>query len=211
MDYAHLAALVAEQAEQADAAWTWEATATIIQAVATVVALIGVGVTFLYSARAEKRERAKAHVDAEAQRMEAERTAAAAERSERAAALSIDTLARIADAVEAVARKEWGAQGILPPMHGRVRWSIQALSYAQYLLVNEGDSTAYNVRLITDPTLDLEDVGEGKVVRPGDAIPFLAVMTYDTRDRTLTVEWSASDEDDAARDQWRYPLPMGPA
>lgn len=57
--------------------WTWEATATIIQAVATVVALAGVAITFIFAWRAEKREADRA-------REEATRADASAERAERA-------------------------------------------------------------------------------------------------------------------------------
>lgn len=191
--------------------WTWEATATIIQAVATIVALAGVGVTFYYSLRAERREHARTQEEAKRAREEAERSEASAQRAERAAALSIDTLARIAEAVEGLASKSFNASAIPEPEPERVRWSLEHFNGDMYMLRNVGTATAFKVALSADPTLMVpRGFPETQNLRPDDSLTFMALTTMGTRDRTIQVEWSVSDKPDAETDVWRYPLPPRP-
>ena len=44
-------------------------------------------------------------------------------------------------------------------------------------------------------------------VRPDEAIEFFAFRSLATRDSTITVTWSDSDDPAADRQEWRYPLP----
>lgn len=188
--------------------WTWEAAATIIQAVATLAALVGVAITFVFSARSEGRDREKAHADAEAQRAEAERASAAAERSERAAALSIDTLARIATAIENMAAPTVAnvTHSIVTP--SKVRWSLTQTGKNAYRLTNDGNAAAYAVTVTAHETLLLSGLpGEPRTLHEGEALAFAAFRGLGTRDSTITVSWAVSDEPDAHREQWRYPLP----
>lgn len=194
------------------AAWTWEATATVIQAVATVVALVGVAVTFFFSYRAERRERVRAQAEAARTREEAKRADAAAERSERAAALSIDTLERIAEAVEAVAAKDSGRTGLLPGAPpARVRWVLRHFNGDTYMLQNVGNATAFDVCLSADASmLTPGGLPTADVMRPDDSVTFMAVLTMGTRDSTIAVEWADAEGRDAERQSWRYPLPPRP-
>lgn len=188
--------------------WTWEATATIIQAVATVVALAGVAVTFYYSLRAERREHARTQAEAQRAREEAERSEASAERAERAAALSIDVMSRIADAVEELSQKEFAATVLSPAEPKRVRWSLKRFDRDTYILTNDGNVTAHNVTITVDETLHtVGTLPQRQDMRPDDSITFMALVTMATRDTTVTVKWSASESEGAAVDTWRYPLP----
>lgn len=190
--------------------WTWEATATIIQAVATVVALAGVGVTFYYSLRAERREHARTQVEAQRAREDAERSEASAERAERAAALSIDTMGRIAEAVEALSKKEFGASVLPESPPERVRWSLEHFNGDTYMLRNIGNATAFNVQVLADPTLMTGgELPTGQDLRPDDSVTFMALASMGTRDKTITVKWSTGPEA-AEEDVWRYPLPPRP-
>ncbi|MBW1639562.1 hypothetical protein G3H63_10840 [Microbacterium resistens] len=200
----------------ADVGWTWEATATIIQAVATVVALAGVGITFFYSLRSERREHEKTRAEAQhaaeqnqLAREEAERSQASAERAERAAALSIDTMGRIADGIEALVRSGFPSAGpIMEPK--RVRWSLRHFNGDTYILTNDGNQVACDVRVTADPTLMTPgELPEPQDMRPNDSVTFMAAATLGTRDKTITVTWRGG-ADDADEDVWRYPLPPRP-
>lgn len=204
------AVVVFVAAKQAEG-WTWEATATIIQAVATIIALAGVAVTFIYAARAEKRERQRAEAELALAKDQADRSSASAERAERAATLSIDTLARIAGAIESLADKGLGST-VLPVLGSqRVRWTLEHFQGDTYILTNVGTATAHNVRVSADPTLMLADqLPAAASMRPDDTVTFMAARTMDTRDSTITVTWADSDGPGAADDVWRYPLPPRP-
>lgn len=181
-----------------DQGWSWEATGTI-------VALIGVAVTFVFSYLGERRQRRLAED-------EARRTDAAAERSERAAALSIDTMERIAEAIEAVAAKDFSSPTLIPGgPPARVRWSLTHFQGDRYMLQNTGTATAYRVQVRADESLVMNGQipGEGDL-RPDDSVTFMAIVTFGTRDTTITVEWFDSEEPDADREVWRYPLPPRP-
>lgn len=194
-----------------DPGWSWEATATIIQAVATIVALGGVAVTFFFSYRAERRERLRAQAEAARGREDAERADAAAERSERAAALSIDTMGRIAEAVEAVAAKDFGATTLIPvEPPAKVRWSLRHSKGDTYLLTNIGNATAHAATVAADQSLILNKPPTGVTVNPGEGVTFMALAHGGTVDRTITVTWASSEAEDAPRESWRYPLPPRP-
>lgn len=188
--------------------WTWEATATIIQAVATVVALAGVGVTFYYSLRAERREHARTQVEAQLAREDAERSEASAERAERAAALSIDTMGRIAEAVEALGERGIAATVVPVAEPKRVRWSLGHHQNDAYILTNIGTSPAFDVRVTADPTMLTRRLPSAATIQPGEGVTFVATATMGTRDRTITVEWSSAEGD--VTESWRYPLPPRP-
>lgn len=181
--------------------WTWEATATIIQAVATVVALAGVAITFIFAWRAEKREADRA-------RDEATRADASAERAERAAALSIDTMARIAEAVEALVEKDAVTATVLPAVvPDRVRWALGHHQNDAYILKNTGTAVAFDVTVSADPTMILRNPPKAATIQPGEGVIFVAAATMGTRDRTITVEWSSEQ---GRAESWRYPLPPRP-
>jgi len=168
-----------------------------IEAVATIVALVGVAVSFVFSFLAERRERKRT---AE----EASRADASAERASRSAALTIDAMERIAAAIEQLQQ-----QGIRTsaPEH-RVRWSLTHFRGDTYMLQNVGTATAYRVHVSADESLLTPgELPDDRDMRPDESSTFLAALTYDTRDDTITVEWSTSDEPAAERQTWRYPLP----
>lgn len=193
------------------AGWSWEATATIIQAVATVIALAGVAITFVYSLRAERREHERTQAEAQRAREDAERSDASASRAERAAALSIDTMARIADAIEKLAAGSNAASVLPAPVPKRVRWSLNPVDGGGYELTNTGTATARAVRLSADPTLSIADgFPDEHDMHPDASETFTAHPTPSTRDRTITVEWSDEEGPDAEREVWRYPLPPRP-
>lgn len=181
--------------------WTWEATATVIQAVATVIALLGVIITFLLALRAERREREKAHADAE-------RADAGAERAERAAALSIDTLTRIAEAIEDLTGRQ--SPGLRPgtaSSRGRVSWTLRTSVPGAFRLENTGSETASAVQVSADPTLPISGLPLPGDIAAGEGVEFRAQRTAQTRDATITVTWSDSADADGPRQTWKYPLP----
>lgn len=192
-----------------------EAVATIIQAVATIVALAGVAITFVYAARSEKRDLEKAREEsrrAEAEnrlaREEARRSEASAERAENAAALSIDALEKIARGIESLADARSGAASLLPLESQRVRWTLDHFQGDTYILTNVGSLTARDVQVTADPTLMTPgELPMAQDMRPDDSVTFMAVATFGTRDKTITVEWS---DEDGERESWRYPLPPRP-
>jgi hypothetical protein len=198
---------------QESTGWTWEATATLIQAVATVVALTGVGVTFYFSYRAEKRERVRVQAESARTRLEAERADAAAERSERAAALSIDTMERIAEAIENVGRGRFAVATVgAAAEHPRVRWSLRHFENDAYLLENVGTATAQDVTISAHESLRLYGLPQrepGPVsapsVGPDAVVNFMASASYGTRDTTITVQWR--DNEAGEMHTWKYPLP----
>lgn len=188
-----------------DPGWTWEATATIIQAVATVVALGGVAVTFYFSYRAELRERVRATE-------EAKRSDAAAERSEHAAALSIDTMDRMAEAIEKLASRGLGPSAAPVPAAPppRARWSLTHSAGDTYLIANTGNADAYSVDVRADESLVMPNPPTGVTVRAGEAVNFFAFAYGNVTDRTITVRWATTPDEHAERDVWRYPLPPRP-
>jgi hypothetical protein len=185
------------------------ATATIIQAIATVVALVGVAVTFILTSRGQRQDRDLARLDAERAERAELATEASAERSERAAALSIDTMTRIAVALEGIEAK--GAEGNRQTGQVKVAWSLHHFSGDKYILENRGGATAFNVQLSAHESLmTTRDWPRVQDVHPGEGVTFIALRTMGTSDSTITVQWADSDDEDAARKVWRYPLPPRP-
>lgn len=93
----------------------------------------------------------------------------------------------------------------------RVRWSLVHQDGGGYRLQNEGDLTAEDVEISSDPSLPLRLINtpNGRpCIQPGEAITFAASMRLGTRDRTITVTWT--DHGDRKRHTWRYPLPARP-
>lgn len=140
---------------------------------------------------------------------------AASERAEAASRLSIDTMTRIADALDKLAAEgiNVGDLHVLPgtvaPVPAKVSWALSHFQGDTYLLENTGDASAFDVVLSADETLlqrgEWQRAGE---MKPGEAIKFMAVRTMGTRDSTITVEWRNSSEGDVQT--WRYPLPPRP-
>lgn len=185
-----------------------------IQAVTALITAAAV-VTSIWIARSgQKHDLTLAAAEADrAERADAA-SQAAAERAEAASRLSIDTLSRIADALESLAQAGPPSatthtyQG-LSANRARVAWSLVHHAGDTYLLENIGDATAFDVALSADETLLTQ--GEWKradEVKSGEAITFMAVRTLGTRDSTITVQWKADGGDDV--ETWRYPLPPRP-
>lgn len=188
-------------------AWDWDATATIIQAVATLVALGGVAATVILTRRGHKQ-------DLENARSAEKAAEASAIRSENAAALTIDNMSRIAEALEDMAARathDSSVSSVLaaqPPR--RVSWSLKHHSGDKYLLENTGDATAYGVAVGAHESLITHGLPERQNVQPGEALTFIAARTMGTSDSTITVEWSTESDAESERDTWRYPLPPRP-
>ncbi|KRA23265.1 hypothetical protein ASD65_01650 [Microbacterium sp. Root61] len=181
-------------------AWSWEATATLIQAVATVIALAGVALTFYLSLRAERRER-------ERTQQEAERARAGAERAEHAAALGIDALTRIAESIEGLERRR-AEYGFLAQRAGKAAWSLTHDAGDVYRLTNTGDAVAYATTVSTDASVITPDGLPASLdVPPGEGAAFRAEIGPLTTDATVTVVWAESPQDESSRRSWRYPLP----
>lgn len=178
-----------------------DAAGTLIQAIATVVALAGVIVTFVLTSRGQKHDRERAERAEEA-------AAASAERSENAAALTIDSLTRIAAAVEEVAAKP---AGILPGAPApKVRWELRRHAGDTYMLTNTGTATAYNVRINAHPSLMApQELPAEQELAENEALTFMAARTFGTSDSTITVTWSNKPHGEE-RETWRYPLPPRP-
>lgn len=139
---------------------------------------------------------------------------AASERSEAASRLSIDTMTRIADALEKLA-----SDGInIGDLHvlgsgkssAKVTWVLRHFQGDMYLLENVGEATAYDVSLDADPTLMRfgKEWDPTPEVKSGEVVQFGAVRTMGTRDSTITVQWR--DGADGDLQTWRYPLPPRP-
>ncbi|MCU1480131.1 MAG: hypothetical protein JWQ19_917 [Subtercola sp.] len=188
----------------------WEGIATLIQAVGTIVALAGLAATVLFTRRGQRLDLQR--VTEEAQRAERSNAAAeaAAERSERAASLTIDTLGRIADAVESIALKPANGSTLYAeaaPLG--VKWSLNHFQGDTYILTNVGGVIAIQVDVSADESMiGPQNVTGGPDLAPDEAITFMAARTFTTADSTITVTWTTNADGD--RDVWRYPLPARP-
>jgi hypothetical protein len=184
----------------------------LIQTIATIVALVGVIVSFWIARRGQKQDLILATAEAERAERAEKAGAASAERAENAAALSIDSMSRMADALDKIAARGTAGPAIIaqaPP--DRVAWTLAHFNGDTYILTNTGDATAYDVQISAHESL--LQVGEWvreERVRPSETVTFMAARTMGTSDSTITVEWSTSPEDDGQRDTWRYPLPPRP-
>lgn len=183
-----------------------------IQAVTALITAAAVVASIWIARSGQKHDLKLAQAEADrAERADAA-SQAASERAEAASRLSIDTLARIADALDLLAR-EGALVGDLPRLASaapvKVAWSLKHQDGDMYLLENIGNGSAFDVRLSADATLlqrgEWQRDGE---LKPGEAIAFMAVRTMGTRDSTITVHWSSGSEADL--ETWRYPLPSRP-
>lgn len=175
----------------------------------TLVALLGVIATLLISRRGQKQDLQLAKADAERAERAERAGEASAERAENAAALTIDTMSRMADALDNISSQGIGSNPIPIELTHRVAWALTHYEGDMYMLTNTGDATAYNVRVSAHESLIA--VGEWPSetsMKPNDVITFMAVRTFGTTDSTITVVWGT--EHDGDRDVWRYPLPPRP-
>lgn len=162
------------------------------QAIGTIVALLGVIASLIVTIRGQRQDRTLA-----------ENSAA---RSEAASRLTEGYTARVVEALEVIAatgRLGGGPTTVAP----RVKWSMRHHDGDTYIVENVGDAVAQCVVLSSDPTLGLVGITGGPDVAPGEAMTFLAVLTFGTRDSTITVAWTGPD---GTTGEWRYPLPSRP-
>ena len=184
-----------------------------IQAIIALVTLGGIIASIWIARSGQKNDLKLAKSEADrAERADAA-SQAASERSEAASRLSIDTMTRIADALDKLA-----ADGInVGDLHvlasasapAKVSWSLTHFQGDTYLLENTGEASALDVVLSADETMlqhgEWQRAGE---LKPGEAIRFMAVRTMGTRDSTITVQWRNAPDGEAQT--WRYPLPPRP-
>lgn len=181
------------------------------EALATIVALVGVVVTFMLNMRSNRLTREGLEQDRVLARQRMEQDQAVAEamaaRSEAAAEVAEEHSSRIVDALETIAAAGMSGGLVAPP--ARVKWSLRHEQGDRYRLANKGDLAAYRVEVETDETLPLIAFeGDTDEVGSGEALSFMAAPSMATRDRTVTVTWS--DEHGGHRQRWRNPLPARP-
>lgn len=169
----------------------------IAQIIAAVVAVVALVVTS--RSRKDDADRAERAL-ASAER--------AAERAEAASALSIDQLTRIATSVEALGSLD-GSRDVSRRRLG-VAWSLRHQSGDTYVLENEGELDALDVKVAGHESLIGPDhmQGDAAKVAPHEALTFMALRTLGTSDSTITVGWSERESQE--RREWRYPLPPRP-
>lgn len=173
---------------------SWSTAADIATTLGTFVALVAVVVTSRLTVRGQSLERQQAE--------------ATASRTEQAAALTEEYTQRVVDALETMATTPMVSAGTTPVIAPRVRWSLVHHAGDTYRLENEGDLTADEVQIETDPTLRIHVPPETPTIGPGEAVTFMASVHMGTKDRTVTVTWV--DGGSSERKTWRYPLPSRP-
>ncbi len=186
---------------------TGDAFANTVQIVATLIALAGLAVSFEFSRRGQKLQR-EASAEAARQAEESNRAAqAAAQRAAASAALTIDDLARIAGALEAIAaRRPTGAGFEARAAAAGVSWRLEATGGAGYRLTNTGSTTARDVWVGGAPSLEgPSGIAGHPDLAPGAFVAFRATVLPVTTDSTITVTWAEAPG--AERSSWRYPLP----
>lgn len=183
---------------------------TLIQSIATIVALLGVIASFFIARRGQEQDLRLARDEADRAERAQRAGAASAQRAENAAALTIDTLTRMAEALEKMAERRSVSPSIVPTApRPRVSWSLRKDGGDDYVLQNTGDVDAYDVTLTGHESMSHEGAWPAAaVIRPGQLLKFGAQRTPETTDSTITVEWSTR-RDGEDRDRWRYPLPPG--
>ena len=135
---------------------------------------------------------------------------ASAERSEAAARLQIDQTERVIKALETLASKDMSATGVAPPPPS-VRWKLSHHAGNTYALENIGAATAFAVAISAHESLMLPNsVQGGPDLHPGEALTFMALLTFSTSDTTITTHWRDLDDVAAEEQTWRYPLPNRP-
>ena len=182
---------------------------TLIQSVGTIIALLGVIASFALTRRGQRQDLRLATQEAVRAERAERAGAASAQRAENAASLTIDTLTRIAEALETLAAERAAGPSLTRPApRARPSWSLRNDGGDQYLLRNTGDADAHDVQLAADESLwHAGPWPAASVLHPGQSLAFAAARTEDTTDSTITVEWSARP-DSEDRDSWRYPLPQ---
>ena len=178
----------------------WATTADVATTFGTVIALLGVIVTFVFTLRSERWTR-------RGQELERIQTQAAAERSEAAAALTEEYTRRVVEALETMASNGPGSVVLEGSAGGRlpgVRWTLEHHDGYVYLLTNVGGQGAEEVTVAGHESLVLR-APDPQDVAPGEAITFFAMRTLATSDSTITVAWR--EPSNGERRQWRYPLP----
>jgi hypothetical protein len=168
----------------------WTAIGVMVTGLGVIVTGVGVIVSGIFTRRGLNQDRAIA-----------ENTAA---RSEAAARLTEEYTTRIVDALEKIASEGLGAGGA----RRGVRWELAHHDGDRYRLTNVGDSAAHDVKVETDESLPTTNFEGGPDVGPGEALSFMAITTFGTRDSTVTVRWREEGKDEDL--VWRYPLPGRP-
>jgi hypothetical protein len=182
---------------------------SLIQALATIVALVGVIVSFWIARRGQRQDLLVATAEAERAERAERAGAASAERAENAAALTIDTMTRMADALDRIAAQRPGRASILAEgPTTRVAWLLTHSYGHTYRLTNRGDAAAHDVQISAHESLTIRGGLRAELVGPGDTMTFDAVRSRDTTDSTITVEWSPAPGGGLGQ-KWRYPLPPG--
>lgn len=184
-----------------------------IQATIALVTLVGIIASIWIARSGQKNDLKLAKSEADrAERADAA-SQAAAERSEAASRLSIDTMTRIADALDKLAETGINVDdihvlaGAAPPT--KVTWALRHFQGDAYILQNTGDAPAFDVVLSADETLLHPDEWErSDELKPDEAITFMALRTFGTRDSTISVQWRNDPEGE--EQTWRYPLPPRP-
>ena len=181
----------------------------LIQAVATIVALVGVIVSFALTRRGQKQDLELAREQATRAERAQQAGEASAERAEKAASLTIDSLTRMADALDKIGSQGLSGGTVLAAaVPERVAWSLTHFQGDTYMLENVGTGVAHDVVVSADETLlQPGEWPREETMRPSDNVTFMAVLTFGTRDSTITVTWN---NDDGEPDTWRYPLPPRP-
>lgn len=200
---------------------------TMLSAAVALITLGGVIASIWIARRGQKQDRALATAEADRAERAQRASEASAERAEAAAALNIDALTRIADALErpivsalertaqaATGRAERPGQTISASQPfaqpARVKWSLQHFNGDTYILENLGEATAYNVRVSAhESLLQPQEWPTAEKIRPNEALTFMAARTMGTSDSTITVSWTPTEEPTEAG-TWRYPLPPRP-
>jgi hypothetical protein len=207
-----------------DPAVTGDALANLIEAVATIIALAGLAVSFWFSWSGQRLQREQADAAARAA-VESNREAqAAAHRAAVSASLTIDQLTRIADAVSTLGvqpgasspRAGAGAFGGVEPSAApaAVAWRLESTGGDAYRLTNVGRAPAHDVSIGGAASLDgpyalggaaekaVADAVGARALAPGASLGFAARILPGTADSTITVTWAAPEPA-----SWRYPLP----
>jgi hypothetical protein len=89
-------------------------------------------------------------------------------------------------------------------------WTLEHLAGDTYALTNTSSTTAYDVRLTSGdlgavPARAGESLERG-ALEPGEPLRFMAALTFDVVDDSITVTW-ADEPDGAERHEWSRPLP----
>lgn len=184
-----------------------------IQGTIAVVTLVGIVASIWIARNGQKSDLQTAKGEADRAERADFASQAASERAEAASRLSIDTMTRIADALDKLAANGINL-GDLDVSLGsqsptKVIWALTHFQGDKYLLENKGDMSAFDVLLSADETLlQPGEWPRADETKPGDVIQFMAARTMGTRDSTITVRWRNDPEGD--EQTWRYPLPPRP-